>query len=280
MSGPIEMFIAAVLFSFMSVLVKISSNTIPAAEITSFRSIISIMILVAMMYFNKASRRVSRMDKLVFRGVIGGLSFVLYFYALTLTSVANAVVLDFTYPIFAAIFAVIYLNERMRKRDIGFMFMAFLGLLIIFQFNFSSINIGDALALSAAVASGIAIVAIRDLRKTDNSIMITLAFSIGGLFFSALLLRGNIVMPTLNELMVLVSLSVFGTFGQLFMARALKTTPTALGSVISMSTIIITALLSVLVFDEPLTYPLMIGGLLIFSSAAFFSREETAKPAK
>jgi drug/metabolite transporter (DMT)-like permease len=279
MNGPLMMFLSAVFFSIMSVLVNIAGHSISAAEITFIRSAITTFILIGILFFNKSSVKVNRMDKLVFRGIVGGISLVLFIYALTLTKVANALLLDYTQTIFAAIFAVIYLNERMTKEKIFFLVMAFVGLLIVFHFDISAVNIGDLLALAAGFVSGLAIVAIRDLRKTDNSIMITMSFSLAGLFFSLLLLKGNTVIPTSHETIILIAIGIFGTLGQLFMTYAYKLCSAALGSVISMSAIVMAALIGIPVLHEPLTYSLIVGGLLIIASAVFFSMEESS-PAK
>ncbi len=280
MNGPLAMFISAVFFSFMAVLVNIAGKTISAAEITFFRSAICTMILLAILLFDKRSVKINRMDKLIFRGIVGGISLVLFIYALTLTKVANAMLLDYTQTIFAAIFAVMYLNEKMTKEKVMFLIMAFIGLLIVFHFDFSSINIGDMLALAAGFVSGLAIVAIRDLRKTDNSLMITMSFSLAGLIFSFFLLKGNTVVPTMHEDILLITLGVFGTLGQLSMTYAYKHCSAALGSVISMSAIVMAALLGIPILHEPLTYSLIVGGSLIIAAAVFFSREEQRKVIK
>jgi drug/metabolite transporter (DMT)-like permease len=280
LNGPLAMFISAALFSVMAILVKIASNAVSAPEIIFFRSIVSVILIILLIPIGKASFKVKRLDKLVFRGIVGGVSLVLYFYALALTSVSNAVLLDYTYPIFAAIFSVMYINEKMTWRKSFFLFLAFIGLLLVFRFDFSSINLGDVLALLSGIASGLAIVAIKDLRKTDSSAMITLAFVMAGLIFSVFFLKGNVTVPSSDIAVVLLLLGVLGTAGQLLMSYAFKHCSASLGGLISMSTIVMTAILSVFVFGDPLTTNMIIGGLLIFASASFFSREEAYESAK
>lgn len=280
MNGSFAMFLSAILFSVMAILVKISARTVSAPEIIFFRSLISVVLIVCMVLVGKARFKVKRFDKLVFRGIVGGISLVLYFYSLTLTSVANAVLLDYTYPIFAAIFAVMYLNERMTKEKAFFVLTAFVGLLLVFRFDFSSINLGDILALASGVTSGLAIVAIRDLRRTDSTAMITFSFVTAGLIFSCFFLKGNMSVPSYDIAVILLLLGVLGTGGQLLMTYAFKHCSATLGGLISMSTIVMTAILSVFIFGDPLTLNMIIGGLLVFASASFFSREEECEVTK
>jgi drug/metabolite transporter (DMT)-like permease len=278
-NGPLVMFISAVLFSIMAIMVKIAGATIPAAEIIFFRSLVSVVIILTIMNFRKPGFKIVAKDKLIVRGIVGGISLILYFYALTMTSVANAVTLDNTYPIFAAIFAVIYLNERFTLDKFFFLFTAFAGMLIMFRFNFSSMNTGDLLAIAAAVGSGIAIITIRELGRTDSTMMITFSFVLSGLILSLFFMTGHMITPTTNELFILFFLGIFGTFGQIFMTYGYKHCSAALGGIISMSSIVITAVMSVFIFGDPLTINMIIGGLLIFASAAFFSTKEQIEEA-
>ncbi len=280
MSGPLMMFTSAVLFSFMAIMVKIVSRSVSAPEIIFFRSAISVVILVALAMSGRVAFKARSKEKLVFRGIVGGISLMLYFYSLTLTSVANAVLLAYTYPIFAAIFATMYLKENLTAGRIALIASAFIGLLLIFDFDFTALKLGDILALISAVTSGMAIVAIRELRKTDSAAMITFSFVFSGMIFSLFFLKGNFVVPANFEFTLLLLIGFIGTIGQLLMTRAYKICSTAMGGVISMSSVVMTAILSLLIFKETLTANLIIGGLLIFVAAVFFSREEECEIAK
>lgn len=272
--GTGAMFASAVLFSCMAVSVKYVSSRISAPEIIFFRSLISALLIIAMGFAGRVRFKVSSTDKLVFRGIIGGISLMLYFYSLTLTSVSNAVLLAYTYPIFASIFSVIYLKENMTKEKVLFMATAIIGLFTIFGLDVSALNIGDILALVSAVTSGMAIVAIRELRKTDSSAMITFSFVLSGTIFSSFFLKGNFLIPGNYDAFMLLLIGIFGTFGQILMTRGYKRCSAALGGVISMSSIVMTALLGIFIFHDSITPNMIIGGTLIFISASFFSFKE------
>jgi len=99
------MFASAVLFSIMAIMVKALSSTVPAAEIIFFRAFISVAIIMAMVAAGKVGFRIKEKAKATFRGIMGGISLMLYFNAIGMTSVSNAVLLSYTYPIFASIFS-------------------------------------------------------------------------------------------------------------------------------------------------------------------------------
>lgn len=274
------MFSSAVLFSIMAVFVKLLSESIPAAEIIFFRSFVSVVLIISLGLTGKVRFTAHSKEKLVFRGIVGGISLMLYFYAITLTSLANAVLLAYTYPIFASIFSMMYLKENITREKVIFIVTAFIGLMLILQFDFSSLNKGDLMALLSAVTSGMAVVSIRELRRTDSSAMIVFSFVLSGTIFSLFFMRGNFIPLDHMALAMLILIGVIGAFGQLFMTAAYKLCSTALGGVISMSSVIMTAIFSMVIFGERLTPNIIVGGLLIFVSAAFFSQKEQCEIAK
>jgi len=280
MNGPAMMFASAALFSIMALMVKILSSTVPPAEIIFFRSFISVVVILLLGVTGKVHFHAHAKDKLIFRGIVGGISLMLYFYSITMTSLSNAVLLAYTYPIFASMFSIMYLKETLTREKIIFIIAAFLGLLLILQFDFSSLNTGDMLALMSAITSGMAVVSIRELRKTDSAAMIVLSFVLSGTVFSLFFMKGNLVSLHRPDLLMLLLIGVIGAFGQLFMTAAYKLCSTTLGGVIAMSSVVMTAILSMIVFGERLTPNMIIGGLLIFASASFFSRSESCAIAK
>lgn len=279
-TGPIMMFSSAVLFSIMAVFVKLLSKSVPAAEIIFFRSFISVVLLLLLVGIGKVRFTARSKEKLIFRGIVGGISLMLYFYSISLTSLANAVLLAYTYPIFASIFSMMYLKEELTREKIMFMLAAFFGLLLILDFDFSALNTGDLIALLSAVTSGMAVVSIRELRKTDSSAVIVFSFVLSGTIFSLFFMKGNIAPLNSTALLMLLLIGVIGAFGQLFMTAAYKLCSTALGGVISMSSVIMTAIFSMVVFGERLTPNIIVGGLLIFISAVFFSQKEQCEIGK
>jgi len=272
--GSLLLFSSAALFSIMAVLVKILNRSVPAAEIIFCRAAISVVIILGMVMIGKVRFRIHAWEKIIFRGIVGGISLLLYFYSITLTSVSNAVLLSYTYPIFAAIFSVMYLKETLTKEKVFFIILAFTGLFMIFQLDYSALNIGDLLALVSGITSGMAIVSIRELRRTDSSWMIVLSFVLSGTIFSLFFLKGNIIIPGMLEIFLLLIMGIFGTIGQLLMTYAYKICSASLGGIISMSCVVMTAILSSIIFHETLTLTMIMGGLLIFISASFLSVNE------
>jgi len=268
------MFLSALAFSLMAVTVKYASSFVPTPEIMFFRTFVTVAVIMLFAATGKVDLKVRSKGKLAFRGIMGAITLLLYFNAISITTLSNAILLAYTYPVFAAIFSSIYLKESLSPKKIMFIMMAMIGIFMIFGFNFENANLGDLMALISGITNGMVITSIRDLRKTDSSWVIVFSFALTASVLSLPLMGFNFILPSFAILSILVILGLFGTIGQLFMTYAYKLCSTALGGVISLSSIVITVILSVFIFDEKLTLLMVAGGLLVFISAASFSTEE------
>ena len=275
--GPSLMFLSAFIFSLMAISVKFASQFVSAAEIIFFRCIISVVLILFLTALGKASIKPHNKKLLLFRGLAGAVGLSLYFHAVSLTTLSNAVLLTYTYPIFAAIYSSFLLKEYLNNEKIFFIFAAFVGVAMIFRFDFSTVGIGDILALCAGVINGMVITSVRQLRKTDSAWTIVFSFVFFGMIASLFQMGFKFSLPAPTVLAVLLFVGVFGTVGQVLMSYAFKACSTALGGIISLSSVVMTIVLSHFIFNEQLTLFMVFGGLLVFWSAvSFSSKEKTA----
>ncbi|MFC1560094.1 DMT family transporter [Candidatus Margulisiibacteriota bacterium] len=272
--GSFIMFLSAFMFSIMAVSVKFASQSVSASEIIFFRCIISVAIILLMALMGKADLKPHSMGLLIFRGLAGATGLTFYFHAVSLTTLSNAVLLTYTFPIFAAIYSSFLLKEYLTKQKIMLIFLAFFGIAMIFGFNFANVGIGDIFALTAGVINGMVITSVRQLRKTDSAWVIVFSFVLAGSIASFSMMGFRLPALTTAALLPLLFVGIFGTLGQLLMSYAFKACSTALGGIIQLSSVVITIILSYFIFKEPLTVFMVVGGLLVFWSAASFSSKE------
>ncbi len=109
---------------------------------------------------------------LVLSGIFLGLHFATWIMSLFYTTVSNSVILVATQPFFVAIIEAVFWKEKITRRAIAGMFLAFIGMFIIsysdFQFGGDHL-FGDLLALIGAFCAGAYLLMGRRLRqKMDN----------------------------------------------------------------------------------------------------------------
>ena len=103
-------------FALMQICVKYLPH-IPAHELILFRSIISIVLSVAILQKLGIPLLGNNKKVLMMRGIFGTTALLLFFYTLQNIPLASAVTLQYLSPIFTALFAAIFLKEKMQIKQ-------------------------------------------------------------------------------------------------------------------------------------------------------------------
>ncbi len=112
--GILFMLLASLSFAFMGGFAKVVSSHLPGVEITFFRNIFGVAIIGFSIYKFPLKQRGGRMALLLFRGVMGFMALLSYFYIIAYMPLGEVVTYNKTSPIFVAIFAYIFLGERLQ----------------------------------------------------------------------------------------------------------------------------------------------------------------------
>lgn len=161
--------------------------------------------------------------KLLFaRSLFGTTSMLLFFMAVHYMPIGSAVGLRYIAPIFAAIFAIFLLKEKVQVIQWLFFAIAFCGVLVLKGFDASIPTFGLVLVLMASVLSGMVYIVIRKIGHTEHPVVIVNYFmcfaTIVGAVFSIFYWK----MPIGIDWLLLPALGVFGYFGQVFMTKAFQ----------------------------------------------------------
>jgi len=96
---------AAFLFACMGVCVKLAAEAgYSPAEIVFYRNAIALALMSASMLWGRLDPRTPHWKFQIYRGVSGFISLMLYFYAIAWLPLATAVTLNYTSPLFLALF--------------------------------------------------------------------------------------------------------------------------------------------------------------------------------
>jgi S-adenosylmethionine uptake transporter len=92
------MIVAGFFFATMAVFVKLGSEHFGAAELAFYRSLATMLVAYAVLRATRGTIRSEHTRTHLIRGIVGALSLVGYFYAITNLSVATAQTLNYTSP--------------------------------------------------------------------------------------------------------------------------------------------------------------------------------------
>ncbi len=159
---------------------------------------------------------------LITRGVFGSTSMLLFFIAVHYMPIGSAVALRYIAPIFAAVFAILILKEHVRPIQWLFFVLSFMGVLVLKGFDNSIPLIGLVLVLLASVFSGLVYVVIRKIGTSEHPVVIVNYFMCIAMVVGGVLSIFDWTTPSFIDVLLLLSLGIFGYFGQIFMTKAFQ----------------------------------------------------------
>ncbi|WP_415882995.1 DMT family transporter [Neptuniibacter sp. QD34_54] len=266
------MLLSALGFALMAACVKaVSGYGIPVLEIVAARALVSL----GLSYLDVKRKRISIWGQhkplLLARGVVGALALVCVYYSVTTLSLADATVLQYTYPAFTAVLALLFLGERIKQATMLCMLLSFVGVIVMMRPGEAGLIGLPMLSLFAALAgalgSAIAYVIVRKLSQTEDSSVIIFYFPLVALPTSLLLLGGDFVMPGMEALLLLLLVGIFTQVGQIGLTKAMAAEEAGKASAYAYVQVIFSAILGVIFFEEIPTLWTIIGGCLILAGA-------------
>ncbi|WP_397300641.1 DMT family transporter [Nonlabens ulvanivorans] len=256
------MFISTLAFAIMNGVVKYLSD-FSAFQLVFFRSIGSLIITMIYLNYKKISILGNKRWLLIARGVFGSISLLLFFLSLKYLPVGTAVTLRYLSPIFAAVFAVIWLKERIKPIQWLFFLIAFSGVFILKGYDENISLIGIGLVLLSALGMGLVFVVISKIGKQDHPMVIINYFMAIGVIIGGLLSINNWIQPVGVEWLLLASLGIVGFIGQLFMTRSFQIASTSLVAPLKYLEVIFTVLIGATWFMEIYTIWSVLGIALV-----------------
>ena len=259
------MLISTASFSLMNAFIKYLEH-IPGFQLVFFRSITSFAFATTYLLKNKIPILGNQKKLLSIRAVFGLISMSLFFISFKYLPIGTAVSLRYIAPIFAAIFAVFLLKEKLKPIQFLFFLIAFVGVLILKGFDPNVSNTGMILVISASFFTGLVYVFIRKIGQKDHPVVVVNYF-----MFLATLVGGIIsvfiwVQPKGWDWVLLSSLGIFGYFGQVYMTKAFQAAATNRVAPIKYTEVIFTILIGVFWFQDDYSIWSFLGLFLIISA--------------
>ncbi len=273
------MFISVCAFSLMDVIVKWSDDY-PVGQVLFFRGfcgIIPILFLIPkerFFDFYKTERPALHIK----RCLAGLIAIVSIFVALRNLPLATVVSISFASPIFTTIFSIFLLREKVGFYRWLAVFVGFIGIIIISEPGFSSLNIYYIYPIIFCLGLSYVAIAIRKLSSTEPVWLISFFFSFSILIFSFFSLYQQWIMPSFIDLILLSSIGILGGIANLWLSQSYKYSEVSLVSPLKYLALVFAIIFGYLVWDEIPSIKTLMGALLvILSSFIIFRREMSLK---
>ena len=275
--GPLLVFLGAVCLSFGGIIVK-SFEGATLWQILFWRQIFFVLIVTIFLLITYKNKIFIIIYKSgipgFFGGIILGLGFSAYVFAMYNTTVANANFIIQTQTIFLAIFGYIFLKEKISILTITSIVLAFSGIFLMLG---GSLNSGQMTGNIAAFIMPISFaVLILTVRKYPNVDMIPLQLIAGiGAIILGYLFSSQIIVSSYDIFLGFIAGFFQVGLGFIFITVGAKTTPSALVGIIMLTEAILGPLWAWLFINETPPLVVLVGGSIVLFAVVlqFFNRK-------
>ena len=256
------MLISTLLFTVMNTMIKYLVD-FGTFQLVFFRSLGSLFFTFSFLIHQKIPLWGNQKRLLVFRGLAGVTSMILFFFSLRYMSVVAAVTLRYTSPLFVALLAIFLLKEKIKPLQWIFFIVAFIGVIMVKGFDPTVDFYGFMIILISAFFSAIVFLLISKIGKADHPVVIVHYFMLIASLVGAIGCFFVWKTPVGIEWILLLSLGVVGFFAQIFMTKALQIGPAFQIAPFKYVEVIFSVLFGLLVFQELHSFYSLIGIFLI-----------------
>ena len=280
------MLISSFLFAFMGAFAKLASGYMSSLEVVFFRNLFGVLMIGFAIFKNPLKQKGGKPFLLFFRGLMGFLALLAYFYNIANIPLGDAVTFSKTSPIFTAIFAWMFLNEKLSLKGWLAIGIGFLGIIFITQPSAVGFSKYDILGIFSGIGAALAYTSVRELRAYYDTRSIVLSFTLIGTIGPLILLGispyldikefdfmlGEFVMPEGIVWFYVAGMGILATISQFYMTKAYGETKAGIVGAISYTNIVFSVLVGLFLGDDFPSFITSCGIVLIVLAGIMVAR--------
>ncbi len=271
---------AAASFSLLVVCVRELSTSLPTPEILFFRCLFSTALLVP--WALRAGRdavRIRRPWPNLLRGVSTFAAMTMWFHAIGVVPLADAVAIQSAYPLFTILLAMLLFAERPGIRRWLATLAGFAGVLVIVRPGFAAVGLPTAMLLGAALFYAVSNICVKAMADTESPTRMVFTVNLLLLVFSAVPTAFVWTAPTPEALPWIALLAGSGFAAHMCLTRALAIGEAGTVMPFDFLRLPFAALNGFLLYAEIPDVWTVAGGILVFASAIYIAMRE-ARPGR
>lgn len=270
------MAISGITFVAVAGLVKYLGPAMPAPQTAFLRYVLGLILLLPM-FLKWRSLRLTNLQwqRAFWRGATHTLGVSLWFFAMARIPIADVSAMNYLTPVYVTIGAALFLKERFALRRMAAIGVALIGVLIVLRPGFREIDFGHLAMLLATMAFGASYLLAKCLTDELPAQTVVLLLSVSvtiALFPFAII---GWVAPSYVDLGILFLVACLATAGHYTMSLSFQATAISISQPVLFLQLVWAVILGILVFNEPLDLPVVLGGGLIFVAVSFITWRES-----
>jgi drug/metabolite transporter (DMT)-like permease len=265
----------------MDGIAKYLSSDIPVLQIVWARYFFTVVITLTFMlsFFRKQLVWTSKPKLQITRGLILVVANILFFYSISIISLAKALTLVFVAPLIVTVLSPFFLGEFVGYRRWSAVIIGFLGSLIVIRPGFLEFNIATLAALGTGFFYGTYIIVTRKLHTADTPLLTLLITGVVGAIILSVYMPFTWVPPTSNQWLLMTGIGLCASVGHFFLILSLKYADASKLAPFSYFEIVPNILIGFYFFgDFPDGYTFLGLFIIVGSGIYVFIRELSLKP--
>jgi len=268
--------LAWALLPFMDVIAKHLSSEMSFLQITWARYFFTVFFSLPLMYFffRKHLKWTTHPKLQSIRGLLLFFANVLFFYSISIISMAKALTLAFIAPLITTALSPFILKEKVGFKRWTAVLVGFAGTLIVIRPGFLDFNLATIAGLGTGFFYGLYLIVTRKLHTADNPLLTLLLTGVVGLFMGSLIAPFVWINLTINQWLLLALMGIFACFGHFFLILSLKYADASKLAPFGYFEIVTNVILGFYFFGDFPDYWSWLGLLIIIVSGIYISFRE------
>tara|TARA_B110000438_G_C15754764_1_gene624569 strand:- start:582 stop:1451 length:870 start_codon:yes stop_codon:yes gene_type:complete len=233
-----------------------------------------ISLFVTYFFFNKNLKWPSNIQIQLIRSLFLFLSTILFFYAISVISLAEALTLAFVSPMIVTLLSAIILKEQVGIRRWSAVIIGFTGVLCVVRPGFNEINLATITALGCGICYAFYIISTRKLSNQDNPLLTLIFTGLSGSIVISLIVPFYWSSLTITQLILLISLALIGTLAHFLLILSLNYAEASKLAPLTYSEIVMNVIIGYYFFGDFPDQWIWLGLIIIVSSGVYISLRE------
>ena len=271
--------LAWAILPFMDTIAKYLSSDLSFFQITWARYFFTVFFTLPFMFFffRKNLTWTTQPKLQIFRGLTLLFANVLFFYSISVISMAKALTLAFVAPLITTALSPFFLGEKVGFRRWSAVIVGFIGSLIVIRPGFIEFNLASVAALGTGFFYGIYLIITRKLHRSDSPLLTLLLTGVVGFVVASFLVPVVWINPTFNQWSLLALMGIFACLGHLFLILSLKYADASKLAPFGYFEIVTNIILGYYFFSDFPDFWMWIGLLIIISSGIYITIRERSR---
>ena len=156
------------------------------------------------------------------RSIFLFLSTILFFYAISVISLAESLTLAFVSPLIVTLLSAILLKEQVGYRRWIAVIIGFIGAIIVIRPGFNEISLATFAGLGTGISYAFYVITTRKLSSIDSPLLTLIFTGLSGAIIISIIVPFVWITPNYTQWLFLIGLAAVGTLGHFFLILSLN----------------------------------------------------------